>query len=184
MAPSERTRTRRAGDAAPKARTPADAQEIERRGADAAAGAGDERGLPGREARDAMDGLVGGDVVEDERYHLGVVEALGDGHERGRGAHDLLGVAAVDDEPRHALAEAQRGDAGAERLDVADYLVAGDEGDGRREGVATAPHGDVGRARAGRAHVEAHLAGSGWRHRQIHRLQHLGATLSVSITAR
>jgi hypothetical protein len=113
-----------AGDAVPYILRPAISPSC-RRAVPTPAGADDQRGLAGPDTRDAVQDLLGDQVVEDERAGCHRVDVVGHRGEIPDLAVDDLSVAVEAGERRHSIPRGDLGDIVADSVDDSDEGVPG-----------------------------------------------------------
>ncbi len=156
----------------------AQARELRRGDADAAAGAVNEHRLSRGKIGETIEREVGGEVVDRNRRRLCVVEAVGNGEGKVRRHDDAIRVAAEAGEGDDAIARAMRRHARSNRIDDARDFVADDDRRLRRVRIESDPREDVGEVDAGRAHRDPDLAVSGRGIRGLAQLQHVGRAVA------
>src|SRR5208283_432065 len=137
--------------------------ELQSRGAHASGSAVDKESLALVQLRDAMQHLVGGNVVENETDGCSGIKVVRDRNEMRGGNNRVSAVAANHGERRNPLANRETADTVAERVNFAHDVVARREGKGRGTGVQAVAHQDVGESHACSNDFDAHLARRGSR---------------------
>ena len=134
-----------------------DLTKLESGGANTSASAVNEEALAFAKFSDAVDHLVGGDVIQDEADGLGGIQIVRHGNQMRGGDEEVAAVASNHGERGDTLAGREAGDAIAESVNVADDVIAGSEGKGLLNGIEAVPHEDVGIGNAGGDDFDAHL---------------------------
>ncbi len=116
--------------------------------------------------------MVGGEIGQRDAHRLGGIDAIGDRHEKARGADRILCVSTDDTEISNQLSGELGRHAGSGLLDDADKVVTRGERQWPLEvWVAAAPDEGIGEAGAGSEHLDADLARAGvgncWLFRQF-----------------
>ncbi len=110
---------------------------------------------------DAMDHLVGGDVIEHEADGFGGIQVVRHLNEMRRGDNEVAAVASNHGEGGDTLAGCKAGDAVAESVYIAHDVVAGSEGKRLLHGIEAVAHEDVRVGDAGGNDLGAHLTRTG-----------------------
>ncbi|EGJ78407.1 putative dehydrogenase [Streptomyces sp. Tu6071] len=135
--------------------------ELDEDGADAAARAVHEDGLPGAHLGLAVEHLPGGDAVDDDGLGLLGAHALGHRYEVGGGDPYAARPAAHLEQRGHPPPHEPRVDARPRLVDAAHDVVPRHEGERRLVEVPAAPHLLLGEGDPARLHREHHLALAG-----------------------
>ncbi len=121
----------------------------------------DEEALALTKFCDAMNHLVGGDVIQDEADGLCGVQVIRHGNEMRSGDEQVAAVASNHNEGGDTLAGREAGDAITQSVNVAHDVIAGSERKGQLNRIEAMAHEDVGIGNAGGDDFDAHLAWAG-----------------------